>query len=133
MYKIPKIIVEVRCKLVLILKTRSRLNTPLRFLNFIMAEYNRCVATFKENLPAKCVRHDGFSSFLWIQPPIHDNFTNIPSQFRFCRALKDVVKLHVNAFTLKKVWDAKDCSLVVESMNAHKLTSVGYRSYWEAV
>ena len=29
MYKIPKIIVEVQCKLVLVLETHPRLNTPL--------------------------------------------------------------------------------------------------------
>ena len=32
MYKIQKIIVEVRCKLVLVLETRPRLNTPLHWL-----------------------------------------------------------------------------------------------------
>ena len=33
MYKIPKIIVEVQCKLVLVFETHPRLNTPLNMTN----------------------------------------------------------------------------------------------------
>ena len=35
-----------------------------RIINFVMMEYERAVASFKENLPAKCVKNGGFPSFL---------------------------------------------------------------------
>ena len=38
-----------------------------RIINFIMTEFERCVASFKENLPARCIKNVGYPNFLWIQ------------------------------------------------------------------
>ena len=96
-----------------------------------MTEYERCVASFKENLPAKSVRYD-CPRFLWIQAPMHDNFQNNPECFKFNKALEETVKLHSNMYTLmlKKVWDPKDKDLFLESQ---QFSAVGFRYYWEAV
>ena len=103
-----------------------------RILNFIMTDYERSIASFKESLPAKCLKQD-YPNLLWIQAPIHDGFYNNPERHKFNRALDEVVKLHSNVYTLilKKVWDPKDPNLYVEE--AHRFTAAGYQGYWEAV
>ena len=101
-----------------------------RLLNYIMTEYDRCVAAFKENLPACCIKSPGYPSFLWIQPPRHKNFKDNSQRYKFNRCLEDVVDLHPNMFTLalKKGWDSEDTTLFVD-----RFTSSGLKSYWEAV
>ena len=103
-----------------------------KLLNFVMTEYDRCVATFKENLPAKCIKYNGYPSFLWIQAPMHENFTNNENRHRFNKALEDVVKMHTNSHTLelKKVWDPKDKGLYLDSQ---RFSVDGYKAYWEAI
>ena len=116
-----------------VLAENSELTTAFcKLLNFIMTEFDRCVSTFKENLPAKSVRFSGYPHFLWIQPPSHINFKNNSNHFKFSKALEDVVKLHTNVHTLqlKKVWDPNDPNLYLES---GRFTTEGFKAYWEAV
>ena len=102
-----------------------------RILNFIMTEYSRAVASYKENLPAKCVRTDS-PQFLWIQLPSHVNFRDNDIRYKFNKCLEEVAKMHQNVTTLvlKKVWDRKDCQLYLQS---NKFSFDGYRACWEAV
>ena len=97
-----------------------------------MTEYERGVASFKENLPAKSSR-DSYPNFLWIKPPYHDNFENNSERFKFNKALDDACKFHknVHALELKKVWDSKNSKLY--STSHTKFTSEGLYKYWEAV
>ena len=103
-----------------------------KMLNFVMTEFDRCIASFKENLPVRCVKNPGYPYFLWIQAPRHCQFPDNSQRFKFNRCLEEVVKLHVNSFTLalKKGWDSEDLSLYNDG---HKYTTKGYISYWEAV
>ena len=102
-----------------------------RILNYIMTEYDRAVATFKESLPAKCVCTEGFPSFLSIKPPSHDKFINNSLHYKSNKALDEAVPLHPNMYTLelKKVWDSKDLNLYHE---AQHFTVSGFKAYWEA-
>ena len=104
-----------------------------KMINFIMTEYEHCVATFKENLPAKCIRNVGFPHFLWIQPPKHKNFSNNSQHYKFNRCLEENVKLHPHTYTLalKKGWDDIDDNLF--SKDTQRFSVAGYRAYWEAV
>ena len=102
-----------------------------RLINYIMTEFKRCVASFKENLPAKCVKSE-FPYFLWIQPPQHKNFSGGALRFKFNRCLEEVAKMHLNVYTLalKKVWDKDDDNLFLENQ---RFSNEGYRAYWEAI
>ena len=102
-----------------------------RMLNYIMIEFERSTAAFKEHLPAKAVRH-GFPKFLWIQAPYHDHFSDNNLRFKFNRILEEMVKFHMDTFTLslKKVWNDKNPNLYIQE--AHRFTAEGYSTYWEA-
>ena len=113
-----------------VLTDEESIGIPIkRLLNFVMTEYSRAVSTFKENLPAKCNR-DGYPFFLWIQLPMHENFSNNSARFRFNKCLEECAKMHSNVYTLQlqKVWDPRDAGLF-----ANRFTNEGYRSYWEAI
>ena len=118
--------------LIKILDTNASARSFSRCLNFIMTEYDRCVASFKENLPAKNVKVPGYPYFLWIQLPLHEYFENNTAREHFNRCLDELVKLHSNVYTLalKKVWDPKDENLYLKTQ---RFTSEGLRAYWEAV
>ena len=102
-----------------------------RLLNYVMTEFERAEATFKENLPAKCIKQD-YPYFLWIQSPMHKNFLNCSHRYKFNKSLEEVSKLHQNIFTLalKKVWCEQDDNLYLDSQH---FSAAGYRAYWEAV
>ena len=101
-----------------------------RIVNFIMTEYERGVATFKENLPAKCFRNVGYPYFLWIELPYHKNFKANDKRFKFNRSIEEIAHLHSNVFTLelKKVRNPDD-----ENLYSERFTNEGYLAYWEAV
>ena len=103
-----------------------------RLLNFLMTEFECNVESFKENLPAKCVKSD-FPHFLWIQVPLHENFGNNSLRFKFNKCLEDTARLHQNCSTLrlKKVWDTNDSNLFIKE--SQHFTAEGFRCYWEAV
>ena len=131
---LPKIVIVVPddnlCNIFGVETSKNVSKAYCRILNYIMTEYERCVASFKENLPAKSVRSPGFPSFLWIQLPRHINFKNNSQRFKFNRCLEEQVKLHSDTYTLalKKVWDYDDTNLYTD-----RFTMSGLRSYWEAV
>ena len=97
-------------------------------LNFVMTEYERCVSTFKENLPAKCIKNQGFPYFLWIQPR-HKNFASNSHRFKFNQCIEETLRLHSNVHTLalKKGWDDKDDNLYLQDMQ--RFTNEGFRTY----
>ena len=103
-----------------------------RILNFIMTEHERNLASFKEHLPAQCLK-DRYPHILWIQPPQHDNFPDSKLRFKFNKALEDCIKLHshVSMLILKKVWNPQNEGLFLESCN--RFSADGYTVYWEAI
>ena len=103
-----------------------------KIINFIMTEFDRSIASFRENLPAKCIRNQGYPYFLWIHAPLHDNFTNNSARFLFNKALDDMVKVHSSTYSLelKKIWDRSGENLYLKS---GRFSVSGYKSYWEAV
>ena len=103
-----------------------------RILNCIMTEYERCIAAFKDYLPAKSFNSE-FPHILWIHAPMHDNFDNNSARFKYNKCLEEVAKMHSNVFTLplKKVQNPHDGNLYLE--HAKRFSSDGYRDYWEAI
>ena len=101
-------------------------------INFIMTNFERYIATFKETLPAKCIKMD-YPHMLWIQAPAHDSFHNNDLRYKFNMCLEDLVKSHTNTTTLalKKIWDSSDMNLF--HAETHRFTVAGYKAYWEAV
>ena len=112
--------------------TGNGLSKPFsHVLNYIMTEYDRNIWTFKEFLPAKSVRGD-WPHVLWIEAPLHDNFTNNSERYKFNKCLEEVVQIHDNmsALALEKVWNPKNGNLFLE--NCGRFTCDGYCDYWEA-
>ena len=103
-----------------------------RLINYIMTEYDRAIATYKEHLPTKCKR-DGYPHMLWIQAPSHINYVNESDRYKFNKGLEEMVKYHSNAYTLplKKGWCPNNEDLFSSSLK--KYTAEGYAKYWEAV
>ena len=103
-----------------------------RILNYIMSSFERCIAAFKEHLPAKSLKAS-YPKFLWIQAPLHDNFKNNSLRFKLNRCLEEVTKLHSNCHTLhlKRVWDPKNLNLFL--LDSQRYTAEGLSVYWEAV
>ena len=103
-----------------------------RVLNHIMTHLERSIASFKENLPAKCLQA-GFPQILWIHPPSHVLFSNNSLRYKFGKCLEELAKIHDNTFSLmlKKVWDPNDKNLYMADRKRY--TVAGFRSYWEAV
>ena len=103
-----------------------------RLLNFIMTHHERCIAAFKETLPAKSIRSTHLS-ILWIQAPEHINFINNRLRYKFDKCLEEVTSLHSNVYTLqlKKVWNQDDQTLFLQ--DSQRFTALGYKNYWEAV
>ena len=105
-------------------------NAYSRLVKFLMNEYERNLASFKENLPLKSKR-EGYPHLLWILAPLHDKFYNNSQREKFNRCVEDMAKFHVNVICLelKKVWNSTDSALV----DRGKITSEGLKNYWEAV
>ena len=103
-----------------------------RIINYIMTQHQRSIATFRETLPAKCVR-SGYPHILWIQAPIQCNFRNNALRHKFNKCLEDCVKIHpdVSTLALKCVWDKDDMTLFVEE--SQRFTANRFKTYWEAV
>ena len=105
-----------------------------RILNYIMTEFERNMAAYKEYLPTKSL-HSGYPQFLWIQALLHDNFdsTNNALRFKFNRCLEEVCRMHSDcqSLHLKHVWDPKNGSFYLS--DSQRFTSDGYAAYWEAV
>ena len=71
-----------------------------RLLNYILTEHKRCIASYKDYLPAKSLRPT-YPRILWIQAPEHECFTNNRLRYKFNRCLEELVKYHSNVFTLE--------------------------------
>ena len=102
-----------------------------KIINYVMTEFDRGIATYKENLPAKCLKLD-YPQMLWIQAPHHINFGNNVQREQYNKCLEEMCKLHSNTHTLalKKIWDPQDTALYLSS---GRFSSEGYKLYWEAV
>ena len=101
-------------------------------INFIITEFERGVASFKENLPAKCTRA-GWPHWIWIHAPLHEGFKNNSEREKFNRGLEESARFHndVSTLVLKKVWSPSDNNLFVS--DCQRFMSEGFHAYWEAV
>ena len=99
-----------------------------------MTEFDRNIATFKENLPAKCIK-GSYPQILWVQAPLHDSFLDNSLRFKFNKCLEELSRLHSNCHTLflKRVWDPQNLNLVQLQGGTIRYTAEGYSTYWEAV
>ena len=103
-----------------------------RLSNYVMTEYECTISAFKEYLDFKS-KKPFTPQFIWIQPPIHDNFQNNTLCKLFSKALEDTAKLHANtmALMLKKIWDQHNLTLF--TYETQHFTSDGYAAYGEAI
>ena len=103
-----------------------------KILDWIQTEFDRMVEIHKDRLPNKA-KKAAYPHFIWIEPPLNDNFNNNESRRKFNRALNTVTALHQNTsvLQLKKVWSEHDLQLYLQKEDRY--TSSGLHSYWEAV
>ena len=132
---LPKLVVVVPDDDLINVLDEHALGSPKLFawvVNYIMTEFKRAIATFKELLPKKCVK-TAYPHILWIQAPLHDNFNNNSHRSKFNRALEDAAQMHSNTsvLMLKKVWEPSDSNLFVS--DSQRFTNKGFKCYWEAV
>ena len=139
MMPLPKLFVMVPdndiIKLFIDKHCEAGVSKPLsRIINQIMTNHDRMVSSYRDSLPARCVKSD-FPHFLWIQAPTHTNFTdeNNALRIKFNRCLEEAVNFHPNtsSLQLKKVWCYDDRNLFLA--DAQRYTTEGLKSYWEAV
>ena len=103
-----------------------------KLLNHVMQDMGHNVASFKEYMPAKSLKPN-YPQFLWIQAPLHENFSNNEQCIKFNRSLEEVSKLHAHCYTLvlKRVWDPKNLNFFLK--DSQRYTAEGLSTYWEAV
>ena len=105
-----------------------------KIIRWLMTEYDRMEAAYKEYLPIKAKKHDE-PYFLWIQPPPHNYFKSreISLRSHFSIVLVNIASLHENTYALplKKGWDPTDKHLY--NRDEKCLTANGYIQYWQAV
>ena len=103
-----------------------------RILHWLMVEFDRLITTHKERLPQKS-KKAGYSCFIWVEAPQHDNFNNNTLRQIFNDGLAIVGNLHENVSVLgmKKIWDPSDYSLFLKKENRYSAT--GLRFFWESV
>ena len=99
---------------------------------WLMSEYDKMILAYKDYLPTKAVRTTQ-PYIIWIEPPVHVNFTNNEERQWFTEILRDTSKKYTNVLSLglKKVWDPEDNSLYLYKES--RFTAAGLNAYWEAV
>ena len=103
-----------------------------KFLDWIMTQQERLIASQKEYLPLKA-RQLNYPQIIWIEPPLHDNFDNNTQRAIFGNILSNTAQFYdgVSVLQLKKIWDEKDTKLFVKENK--RFTADGMKKYWEAV
>ena len=86
-----------------------------------MVGFTRMVAAHRDNLPHKSKKNAGYPTFVWIEPPLHDNFDNNPLHAKFNKALNNVTQFHENVYALKlkKIWDEHDGNAYLKREEIH--------------
>ena len=105
-----------------------------RVVEWIMRKLSRMVETHKEHLPHHC-KKAGYPAFIWIEAPLHDNFTDEANMARshFNRIVSKAAILQENTWSLqlKKIWDSQNGSLFLKE--EQRFTAEGLKYFWEAV
>ena len=101
-------------------------------LSYIMIEFKRILEAHAEHLPKKAKHTDDAPKFVWIQPPLHRNFTNNTLHNKFAKVCDEMARIHPNNFTLelKKGWDEHDDHLYLKDYRC--FTDAGLVAYWRA-
>ena len=101
-----------------------------KILDHIVNEMKRLIEARKDQLGPKSKKF-GYPHVLWIEPPLHKNFTKNDYRRKFNENLESILKLHtgVSYLKLKDRWDYKRDQLSV----GNKITGEGLNCYWEAI
>ena len=109
------------------------LTKPLgRLADAIMRECDCLIEIQKDYLPKK-VKKPSYPQIIWIEPPLHKNFTDNQERKKFIRAINDVSKFHENidVLKLKKVWDTENNNLYHSYYR--RFMNEGFSTYWRAI
>ena len=103
-----------------------------RILNSIMKDHEKLISIQKDHLPRRSRRHM-YPQIIWIEPPVHINFSNNLLREQFNNKLNDVASYYenVSVLQLKKVWDPDNGNLYLAD-SAH-FTSEGLNANWRAI
>ena len=103
-----------------------------KVVHWLMKQFSRVVASYKELIPKKSVG-EKYPQFVWIQCPYNINYVNNSDREKFNQVIEDTAKFFDNTgvFQLKKIWEESDTTLFLKEANRY--TSDGLRTYWEAV
>ena len=113
-------------------QNRNLVDIYNRLINNIMLEHGRLLQVQKEFLPKKSKRSNQ-PSIIWVEPPLHVNFSNNSARAKFGSALQSSARHHDNVFALKlkKGWDPEENNLYI--YENCRFTSEGLVAYWNAV
>ena len=105
-----------------------------KIMEWIGNEIYRIISGYKDSLPKKAVK-EHFPQILWIEPPLHKNFSVDDNDRRkkFAKALSDTAKLFQNmtVLQLRKVWQYDDDSYYLKG--AQHFMADGYAAYFSAI
>ena len=101
-------------------------------IDAIMSDVDKLVKQQKEFLPKRAVKF-GYPSIIWIEAPLHDNFSNNDDRIKFNRALNEAAQFHDDTFVLmlKKIWNPNDSSFYAAEYKRY--TNEGYNTYWATI
>ena len=101
-------------------------------IDAVMSEFSKLAAQQWEYLPKRSTRED-YPKFIWIEAPLHNNFSNNVKRMKYNKALRDAAQFHddMYALMLKKIWNPNDDSLYAADFR--RFTNDGYRAYWTAI
>ena len=103
-----------------------------KICNVLMTDVTSVIQLQKEFLPKKSKKSE-FPKVIWIEAPLHNNFSNNQDRIKFNKALNDIVLFHDDMFALKlkKIWNPHDASLY--SAEFRRYTAEFYAAYWTAI
>ena len=101
-------------------------------VDWLMKEFERLIAEFKQFLPSMCKR-DNIPHILWIQPSRNINYYNDESRYKLGKQLLEHANKYKNqsALELVQVWEFNNRSLYLTEQRRHTLQ--GKHLFWKAV
>ena len=103
-----------------------------RLAKWLMKEFTKAVDIYKDFIPSKAKR-EKFPQFLWIEPPLHENFRDNAKRKALSECLTNQAKFHHNTTVLKlvKIWSSDDLNNFDYETN--RFTAEGLANYWWSV
>ena len=103
-----------------------------RLLHYVFSEFNKMIATRKDQFPLKATR-EHFPELLWINLPFHSAFTNNGQRNKFTKAMDTTVAIYADNWSLqlKRIWDTQGRDLYLDQAKCY--SAKGLMTYWMAV